>query len=137
MDFREAADTLKKQGHKIFTMSGDKGFRTLVDDTYSYTPEQLSFLVQNRLKPGTLIWSRVVFNSDVSDVEATELMTQVVGAYRTANLPKGVEVYRAPATGGIVYYFSPEAASLIPPSFASAIQPCLKPDLSTMKKQQL
>jgi hypothetical protein len=135
MDFKQAADRLRKQGHKIFTMTGDKGFIVTVDDSYSYTAEQLIFLVENSLPPGTLIWSRVVLNSDVPDMQATGLMNHVVKEYQAANLPEGVEIYRAPATGGHIFYFSPQAAVLLPSGTPTT--PCLKPDVSNMKKQTL
>jgi hypothetical protein len=132
MDYKEAADKLTKQGHKVFNMTGDKGFIALVDDTYPYTAEQLIFLGENGLRPGTLIWSRVALNSDVPDMQATEMMNHVVKAYQAARLPEGVEIYRAPATGGIVYYFSPQGAVLLPSGVPTS--PCVKPDVSRMRK---
>jgi hypothetical protein len=135
MDFKEAADKLRKQGHNIFTVMGQKGFSARVDDSYSYTAEQLVFLVENGLKPGTLIWSRVVLNSDVPEMQATGMMNHVVKEYQAAHLPEGVEIYRAPATGGFVYYFSPQAAVLLPSGVPTT--PCGKPDVSNLKKQTL
>jgi hypothetical protein len=132
VDYKEAAEKLTRRCHKLFTVVGDKGFIALVDDAYSYTAEQLIFLVENGLRPGTLIWSRVVLNSDVPEMQATAVMNHVDKAYQAARLPEGVEIYRAPATGGIVYYFSPQAATLLPSGVP--IAPCVKPDVSNMKK---
>lgn len=132
VDYKEAAEKLTRQGHKVFSVVGDKGFIALVDDTYSYTAEQLIFLVKSKLRPGTLIWSCVVLNSDVPEMQATGVMNHVDKAYQAARLPEGVEIYRAPARGGIVYYFSPQAAMLLPSGVSTA--PCVKPDVSNMKK---
>jgi hypothetical protein len=63
MDFKQAADRLRKQGHKIFTMTGDKGFIVTVDDSYTYTAQQLIFLVANSLQPtrsAVSLWTECV-----------------------------------------------------------------------------
>jgi len=131
---KDATDKLRKRGYKIQLMPGPDGTHVAVGD-YQYTSAEVIFLVQHGLKPGTQIWYRLVFNSDVAEVEATGVMNAVVTAYRKANLPAGVEVFRAPATGGLVYYFSPQAAELLPRSVKST--PCEKPDLSHMRKVTL
>jgi hypothetical protein len=135
MDFKQAADKLRKRGHRIFSVVGNKAFVARVDDTYNYTAEQLIFLVENGLNPGTIIWSRVVLNSDLPDVQANEVMSYVAKEYQAARLPDGVEIYRAPATGGHVFYFSPQAAVLLPSGVSTT--PCVKPDVSNMKRQTL
>lgn len=87
------------------------------------------------IKPETKTWWRLVFNSDIADIEANGVMNAVVTAYRKANLPKGVDVFRAPAIGGIVCYFSPQAAALLPQG-ANPL-PCEKPVVSHMRKLPL
>lgn len=130
---KDATDILRKRGCRIQLMPGPAGTHVAVGD-YQYTAAEVVFLVQNGLKPGTRIWYRVVFNSDVPETEATETMTIVRKEYQKAGVPEGVEIFRGPATGGIVYYLSPQAAALLPGGLRNEATPCEKPDVSKMRK---
>ena len=133
MTVQEATEKLEKQGHNIRMLPGPDGPRYAIDD-YHYTGIEVIFLVKHGLKPGTLIWSRVALNSD-PEIAATGMMRSVHEAYRQQGLPEGVEIYRAPARGGIVYYFSPQAARLIPK--ITERTPCERPDTTHMRKVEL
>lgn len=134
MTVQDAAEKLCKRGHSVRMLPGPDGNRHAIDD-FHYTGAELIFLVEHGLKPGTQLWSRVVLNSDVPEMQATGLMEAVQKAYQAQGLPTGVEIYRAPATGGFLYYFSPQAAALIPKSIEHT--PCVKPDTTHMRKVEL
>jgi len=128
----DAAETLRKRGHKVQFMPGPSGDRHLVDG-YQYTSAEVIFLVQNNLKPGTEIWRRVALHHE-PDLEATGLTSAVARAYQAEEMPEGVDVYRAPASGGIVYYFSPQASAFIPRGTEFTL--CVKPELTSLRKVQ-
>jgi hypothetical protein len=50
-------------------------------------------------------------------------------------MPEGAEVFRAQAVGGVMYYFSPQAASLIPSGFERTS--CVQRDVTHMRKVRL
>jgi len=109
MTVQDATEKLRKRGHNVRMLPGPDGNRYAIDD-FHYTGTEVMFLVKHGLKPGTQLWSRVALNRD-PEIEATGMMKSVVEAYHKKGLPDGVEIYRAPATGGIVCYFSPQAAA--------------------------
>ena len=133
MTVHDATEKLRKHGHEVRFLPGPDGDRYAIND-YHYTGPEVIFLVQNGLKPGVQLWSRVALHR-MPETEATGLMNAVLEAYQARGMPEGVEVFRAPASGGIVYYFSPQAAGLIPKSFERT--PCVKPDVAQMRKAQL
>lgn len=134
MTVQDATEKLRKRGHSVRMLPGSDGTRYAIDD-FHYTGTEVIFLVEHGLKPGTQLWSRVVLNSDVPEMQATGLMDAVQKAYQAQGLPNGVEVYRAPATGGVLYYLSPQAADLIPKGLERT--PCVKPDTAQMRKIEL
>jgi hypothetical protein len=134
MTVQDATEKLCKRGHSVRMLPGPDGNCYAIDD-FHYTGMEVIFLVTHGLKPGTQLWSRVVLNSNVPEIEAKGVMASVLKAYRDAGMPQGAEVYRAPATGGIVYYFSPQAARLIPKPTERT--PCEKPDTTHMRKVEL
>lgn len=134
MTVQDATKKLRKRGHSVRMLPGPDGNRYAIDD-FHYTGTEVIFLVDHGLKPGTQLWSRVVLNSDVPDMQARELMDSIQKAYQAQGLPNGIEIYRAPATGGFLYYLSPQAAGLIPKGIERA--PCVKPDTAHMRKVEL
>jgi hypothetical protein len=134
MTVQDATEKLKKRGHSVRTLPGPDGNRYAIDD-FHYTGTEVIFLVEQGLKPGTQLWSRVVLNSDVPEMQARGLIDSVQKTYLAERLPEGVEIYRAPAAGGFLYYFSPQAAGLIPKGVERT--PCIKPDRTHMRRVEL
>ena len=134
MTVKDATEKLSQRGYSVRMLPGPDGNRYAIDD-FHYTGTEVIFLVEHELKPGTQLWSRVVLNTDVPEMQARGLMEVVQKAYLAERLADGVEIYRAPAIGGLLYYFSPQAAGLIPKDVEST--PCLKPDTAHMRKVEL
>lgn len=110
------------------------GNRYAIDD-FHYTGTEVIFLVEHDLQPGTQLWSRVVLNSDLPDMQARELMDSIQKAYQAQGLPNSVAIYRTPATGGFLYYLSPQAGGLIPKGIERT--PCVRPDTAYVRKVEL
>jgi hypothetical protein len=49
---QEAAAKLQKRGHNVFTSLGPKGFRFVIDETHSYTADEMIALANSDKHPG-------------------------------------------------------------------------------------
>jgi hypothetical protein len=110
MTTQQATEKLRNTGHEVHFQSGLKGDRFVVDG-FSYTRIEVIFLVEKHLRPGTQIWSKVTFASDIADIEATAIMKAVLNAYQETTLHNEVEIWRSPSAEGIVFFSTSSATT--------------------------